>query len=252
MAADMAIRKAPPRPLPPPVPIFSWTGCYVGGHIGGLWASKDFHFRDPLVPVEFHEPHGEHDVNGFLGGIQGGCDYQFGGPGGGFVIGIAADWAWTGADGDHEHPFAWWSDDNHRFHSNIDSVASVTGRLGWAADRFLIYVKGGFAWERDEFRVTCAVSCSDINEWHASDTRTGWTFGVGGEYAFTNWISAFIEANWYTFDDDDIRFNHVVICELCVADDHVWRIEEQKFVLKGGLNFRFGGFGKAPAVMARY
>jgi hypothetical protein len=74
--------------------------------------------------------------------------------------------------------------------------------------------------------------------------------GIGGEYAFTNWISGFIEANWYSFDDDDTRFNHRVFC--CDPEHHVWRIEEEKFVLKGGLNFRFGGLGKAPAVMARY
>jgi outer membrane immunogenic protein len=32
MAADMAV-KAPP-PAPPPVPIFNWSGFYIGGHIG--------------------------------------------------------------------------------------------------------------------------------------------------------------------------------------------------------------------------
>ena len=38
MAADMPVKyKAPP---PPPV-YFSWTGCYVGGHIGGLWVKKE-------------------------------------------------------------------------------------------------------------------------------------------------------------------------------------------------------------------
>jgi outer membrane immunogenic protein len=252
-AADLAVRKAPPRPLPPPVPIFSWTGCYIGGHIGGLWASKDFHFRDPLVDVEFHEHHGEHDASGFLAGIQGGCDYQFGGPGGGFVIGIAADWAWADADGEHHHPFRWWADEDHRFRSEIDSVASVTARLGWAWDRFLIYGKVGVAWERDEFHVRC-VSCldGDFNEWHASDTRSGLTLGIGGEYAFTNWISAFIEANWYSFDDEDIRFDHRLLCGGCDPEHHVWKIEEEKFVIKGGINFRFGGWAAAPAVAARY
>ena len=41
------------------------------------------------------ESFGSHDTDGFLGGIQGGCDYQFAG---GFVIGIQADYAWTNAD----------------------------------------------------------------------------------------------------------------------------------------------------------
>jgi opacity protein-like surface antigen len=33
---------AEPAPLPPPVPIFTWTGLYVGGQIGYAWG------RDPV------------------------------------------------------------------------------------------------------------------------------------------------------------------------------------------------------------
>src|SRR5215467_4042225 len=35
LAADMAV-KAPP---PPPAPVYSWTGCYVGANGGGVWNS---------------------------------------------------------------------------------------------------------------------------------------------------------------------------------------------------------------------
>ena len=244
MAADLRRPplKAPPPPLPP---IFSWTGCYVGGHIGGLWASKEWSFRDPLLPG-LNEPLGEHDVDGFLGGIQGGCDYQFGGPGGGFVIGIAADYAWANADGEHTRFFNFVGDDV-RFRSEIDSVASLTGRLGWAWDRFLIYVKGGVAWERDNYHVRALVL---LDEWQAGETRTGFTLGFGGEFAFTNFLSAFVEANWYNFDDGDLRFTNT--CQIfCVDLDN--RIEEEKFVVKAGLNFRFGGFFGGPGpVGARY
>ena len=38
--------------------------------------------------------------------------------------------------------------------SNIRSLASVTGRVGYAWDRFLLYVKGGGAWERDDYSMT--------------------------------------------------------------------------------------------------
>jgi outer membrane immunogenic protein len=38
-AADM---RAPVYKAPPPaVPVWSWTGCYAGGHAGGLWAKQD-------------------------------------------------------------------------------------------------------------------------------------------------------------------------------------------------------------------
>src|SRR4051794_22888136 len=37
-SADMApLYKAPP----PPPPIFSWTGFYIGGHVGGAWGTAE-------------------------------------------------------------------------------------------------------------------------------------------------------------------------------------------------------------------
>jgi outer membrane immunogenic protein len=38
-AADMAVKA--PRPLPAPAPVFSWTGCYLGGYAGGAWHESD-------------------------------------------------------------------------------------------------------------------------------------------------------------------------------------------------------------------
>ena len=37
-AADMPVKS---RPLPPPVPVFSWTGFYIGGHVGGAWGTTE-------------------------------------------------------------------------------------------------------------------------------------------------------------------------------------------------------------------
>ena len=44
MAADMPV-KAPVLKAPPPVAVYSWTGCYIGGNVG--WA----HERDKLSTV---------------------------------------------------------------------------------------------------------------------------------------------------------------------------------------------------------
>jgi len=146
-AADIRARPAPyPGPAPvyaPPPVYFSWTGCYFGGHIGGLWARKEWTVRDPAFRPLFGQSEGSHDANGFLGGVQAGCDYQFAG---GFVIGVAGDYAWTDASGSNAS-LVFPGAVNH---TKIDSLASVTGRLGYSWDRFLGYVKGGGAWERDK------------------------------------------------------------------------------------------------------
>ena len=38
-AADLAVRKAPPPPPPPPV--WSWSGFYIGAHVGGAWSTVE-------------------------------------------------------------------------------------------------------------------------------------------------------------------------------------------------------------------
>jgi len=166
VAADLRTPAPVYKAMPPVVPIWNWTGCYVGGHVGGLWATKDWSGRVPgFLSVDL----GSHDVDSWLGGVQGGCDYQFAN---GFVIGIAGDYAWTDASGSHN----WALNPLIGFHTKIDSLASVTGRVGYAWDRFLGYVKGGGAWERDELSIT-ALGLTETR----SKTRSGWTVGVGGE-----------------------------------------------------------------------
>src|SRR5262249_55126202 len=97
MAADMPL-KAPP---PPPVYIYSWTGCYVGGFGGGLPASKDYALTGstPLaLAIPVPDAFGGHNASSGIGGIQAGCNYQFAG---GWVIGIQGDYGWTNASGSH-------------------------------------------------------------------------------------------------------------------------------------------------------
>ena len=86
VAADMAPRyaKAPP---PAPVVVYNWTGCYIGGNIGGGWA-RTTQDRAGIVnvgPVVPATNYGSSDGSDFVGGAQIGCDYQFAGN---WVLGI--------------------------------------------------------------------------------------------------------------------------------------------------------------------
>jgi outer membrane immunogenic protein len=127
-------------------------------------------------------------------------------------------------------------------------VASVTGRIGYAWDRFLGYVKGGGAWERDELTIDF-FNTGVIGS--RSDTRSGWTIGIGGEYAFTNWITGFVEYDYYNFGGRSNDF----VCgpRACFANtfDLPIDVKETKSVFKVGLNFLFNGVGKGP-LTARY
>jgi len=119
--------------------------------------------------------------------------------------------------------------------SNVRAVYSVTGRVGYAWDRFLLYAKGGGAWERDDY----AVLIGGFNLATASESRSGWTIGVGGEYAFLDWLTGFVEYDFYDFGT---RTNTFATCTVaaCGAVTFPVDIKEHKNVFKVGLNFKFG------------
>ena len=74
LAADLRVRQPVYKAPPPPPPVyFNWTGCYVGGHVGGVWTRKDWVVRQP-GDVFFGQSDGSHDADGWLGGAQVGCD----------------------------------------------------------------------------------------------------------------------------------------------------------------------------------
>jgi outer membrane immunogenic protein len=221
---------------PPIVSAWSWTGCYLGGHADGLWAkSERWIVRTPGGLFE-GQSLGAHDVNGWLGGVQGGCDYQFAG---GFVIGLQGDYAWTNSEGSHDSAL----EIGVAYHSKVKSLASVTGRVGYAWDRFLGYVRGGAAWERDDYWATTIILGTAYT---ASETRSGWSIGVGGEYAFTSFVSGFVEYNYYDFGSRSIALTPQIVG----LGPAFVEIKETKSVVRAGLNVRFGGY--VPPVAAKY
>ena len=76
--------------------------------------------------------------------------------------------------------------------SQLQSLASVTGRVGYAADRLLGYVKAGAAWQQSNYSLLVGGATAAT----AGETRDGWTLGVGGEYAFLDWLTGFVEYDY--------------------------------------------------------
>src|SRR4051812_11460111 len=127
LAADLPVRPAPPVYKAPVVapPGWSWTGCYIGGNVGGAWIDKDYSLTTTGAD------RGNHRADGIIAGAQVGCDYQFNGN---WVIGIQGDYDWADAKGDHIDLGA----PAIRDRSTMRSLGSVTGRIGYAFwDRFL-------------------------------------------------------------------------------------------------------------------
>ena len=185
LAADLPQRpayKAPPAMVPPPPP--TWTGCYVGGNIGGA-------FGHASVSGPFG---GEVSSNGsgFAGGGQVGCDYQFAG---GWVIGFRDMFDWTSNKKSGTFANGPLAGDVANF--NNQWFDTLTARIGYAVvPNWLVYFQGGAAWGHTSTNVT---DFTGFQIGQTSNTRTGWTVGGGAEYMFVPHWSAFLEGNYMDF-----------------------------------------------------
>ena len=120
-----------------PQPIYNWTGFYIGGHLGGAFSS-DNNFNGLAT--------GNNGNGRFLGGVQGGADYQFA-PN--WVLGVEAQYSWLASNNDGAiFPGGFAYNNNQR------GLGSVTGRVGYTWGPALLYVKGGYAFSDNNEIVT--------------------------------------------------------------------------------------------------
>ena len=193
LAADLPSRAPPPIVA---IPIFTWTGFYIGVNAG--WGSRQNDSNDPvfldqnlgvgLVGLNGTVLFPGLDDNTFTGGGQIGYNYQIGS----FVVGLEADI--QGIDnggGSDVLVFLPGAGFRGNFQPGIftnetsDWWGSVRGRLGFAVDRFLIYGTAG---------------------WAFTDNNSGWAAGAGFEWALpVNWFGSSavtfgLEGLWVSID----------------------------------------------------
>jgi outer membrane immunogenic protein len=223
-AADLA--RPAPIYQPPAIAYFTWTGCYIGGNVGVLWANTDWIDRIPGDPA-FGADFGSHTASGAIGGVQAGCNYQVGV----WVLGLQGGYDWTNASGNNANFLAAALSDQ----TQVKTLASVTGRVGYAWDRFLGYVKAGGASVRRSYSVFFGGGTIAT----ASETRGGWTVGIGGEYAFLEWLTGFVEYDYYNFGSG----GNTLACAGCglFAAAVPFNVTTNINVFKVGLNFTMPG-----------
>ena len=191
-AADLPAK----APILAPAPIFSWTGLYVGGHIGGTWADVTWvNTANTTLFGDLSAGNGfSQSDSAIFGGAHVGYNWQVNN----IVFGLEGSISGTGLDaGLRNSIFGAGLDDV--FAWNVNWMASFVGRLGLAFNTSLIYVKGGWVGADSELSVVDTVP-ANIGAGSSSEWHNGWTVGVGWEYAFTrNWIAG-IEYNYYSFD----------------------------------------------------
>jgi outer membrane immunogenic protein len=179
-AADMPLKAPPP-------PVWSWTGCYVGGNIGFSWEGTTGYSTTPTTTFAGTPTavtglaYPATSAQGAIGGVQVGCNYQVQQ----WVLGIEGDWDPMGHQGTAATTNILQQNPADTSVTKELWTATLRGRLGIVADRNLLYVTGGAAWmkvESVQFVATGATTTLNSQ----TDTRLGWTIGGGIERAYTN------------------------------------------------------------------
>jgi outer membrane immunogenic protein len=220
-AADLPARTYTKAPVyKAPEAIYNWTGFYIGGHIGGAFGGNN----------SLEGSNGQ-----FLGGVQGGADYQFASN---WVIGAEAQYSWLNGNnngGGRTFPIS-----GTTVTGNTNELGSVTGRFGYTWGPALLYAKGGYAW-RDGVGVGASNALGPVAFTTDGRHRDGYTVGGGLEYMFApNW-SAKAEYQYYNFGSTTFTGGP--------ADVIGAKFREDEHTFKLGVNYRFGWGGP---VAARY
>jgi outer membrane immunogenic protein len=211
-AADMPPRTYTKAPVyTPPQAIYNWTGFYIGGHLGGAFA-----------------PNGSLDGNNgrFLGGVQGGFDYQFA-PN--WVVGVEAQYSWM-----DRNTTSFGFPGATVVSTGADQLGSVTGRIGYTWGPALLYAKGGYAW-REGNGLGVNVGGTPASFTTSGNTKDGYTVGTGLEYMFApNW-SAKAEYQYYNFGNTTFTSGPAPVTGS--------RFNNDEHTVKVGVNYRFGWGG---------
>ena len=211
-------RMQPSTPIYIP-PAFSWTGFYVGANVGYSWgkSNNDWNFFAPSVSGSPVCPlviggalcasgSDATKLNGALGGFQAGYNWQISN----WVMGVETDFQFSGQSKSQtfntNFPGALTfpaltpllGNLSATYTERLESLSTLRGRVGFAADRWLLYATGGLAYGRlrDSGSSNAVGRCPiggpnvpcPFGDWSNEVTKIGWTLGAGAEGVIVgNW-----------------------------------------------------------------
>ena len=212
------------RKAPASAAAYDWTGIFVGGHLGAGFSYRDWTLVNGSIA--------EAGDAAMLGG-QLGLNYQFGK----WVAGVEADLSWGNLKDESLCP-----DGTNTCWTRQNWLAAVTGRIGYAFDPALFYVKGGAAFTRAEYFKTAQVP--SILDESASGRRNGWTVGAGMEYALWRSWTLKLEYDYLDFGSRAYAMNNITTGAFV---ENI-ALRQKAHEVKLGFNYLFNASNWAPSL----
>jgi outer membrane immunogenic protein len=223
--------KQPLAPAP-----FTWTSCYAGVQVGGGWGQTNVNDSAGILSPSTGFAIASTGDSGILVGGEIGCDYQFA-PN--WVVGIEGAAAWSNIAGNSAIATPGLPSDSATLTENTDLLTSITPRVGYVWNYWLVYAKGGVAWAGNRYSAFDAAATYDFA---GLETRFGWTAGAGVEWALWNNWSLKLEYDYYGFGARSVTFIDNISGTVGPLD-----IKQNIQVVKLGVNFHvFAGPPAAP------
>ena len=243
LAADLPSRRAPPVYVAPmAVPVFTWTGMYIGGNAGYAFDANTSFNTTRAAGLAFSRS----SANGFTGGGQIGYNLQIGNApilggfggigGGGLVIGVEGDAAYTDLNRNY-------AVGNVPYLARTDFVGTARGRVGVAFGDLLVYGTGGFAYGG----VRDTVGNASVDK-----IATGYAYGGGLEYAIptTSFVNVF-HSSAVTLKAEYLHYD--LGSQTASVGALNSQVHNEGNLVRGGINYKFDLFGTPAApVVARY
>jgi len=237
-AADVVQAYDAPEVAPVSVaPAFSWGGFYIGGQLGGSWSdtavSSNLHggtfIISTMTPLDLMDGsllRFSPDPSGFVGGIYAGYNFDLGND---VIIGLEQDFVWGNVDAQTGYkafdlnPLNGGAGGylNARVGVEQQWAGATRVRFGYAMDRFLPYIAAGIAYGKVKSSADAYLSQDPLGfnpypvltgdpgagayRFSNSSTMTGWTLGVGGDYAVTDNVLLRLEYRYADYGSETYR-----------------------------------------------
>lgn len=244
LVASGAVNSAYLKPAvkPPPV-LWSWTGGYFGGHVGGGYGRTSF--TDPYGPSLYGDLV---DTPVFLLGGQIGYNWQKDR----WVFGVEVDASGAASDGTNTCLAVSGSVVSATCNASPNVFVTGTGRLGYgfgSQGHTLAYLKGGVAWQHNQGDVVNnqEFSWAPQNATHFEYGRVGGTIGAGVEQAITPAWSVGLEYDYLWFGGPGVATPPTARLPLATVPANITHPSSSYHIGKISLNYHFDADPRTPA-----
>jgi outer membrane immunogenic protein len=259
VAADLAARPYVKAPMA--APIYSWTGFYIGGNVGGEWGTSHANTSTVFDPVAGYfaassvpaiAAVGQQSINrsSVTGGFTAGYNWQASN----IVFGLEADINYFGfkgtATGGAVYPCCAPAAFTVTSSISSDWLATIRGRIGiLATPNWLLYATGGAAIAEVRANYAFTDTFAAATESASSrSTRVGWTVGAGGEYALGDGWSFKAEYLYVDLGRSTVTSTNLTAFAVTFPTNVFTHSADHKAnIVRVGVNYKFGG-----PVIARY